>query len=101
MEHATRKLITVITEAVLERALSKDLDTLGASGYTFSDARGRGSRGVRQAGWEHGANLRLEILCDDAVAQKILTHLRAHYYDHYAMVLWVQDVGVLRPDKFT
>ena len=27
-------------------------------------------------------------------------HLRDRYYDHYAMVLFLQDVSVLRPEKF-
>jgi hypothetical protein len=30
----------------------------------------------------------------------VLTKLREKYYEHYAIVMWVQDVEVLRPDKF-
>lgn len=47
-----RTLITVITETAIEDALLRDLDKLGVRGYTVSDARGRGSRGVRDAAWE-------------------------------------------------
>lgn len=35
-----RKLVTVITEANLERDLVRELDALGVAGYTVSDARG-------------------------------------------------------------
>jgi len=30
----------------------------------------------------------------------LLSRLREKYYEHYAIVMWVQDVEVLRPDKF-
>ncbi len=100
MDRAIRKLITVVAESALERDLARDLDALGASGYTFSDARGRGSRGRRTSGWPHSGNVRVEVLCDEALAEKIVEHLRERYYDNYAMVLWVQDVAVLRPGKF-
>ncbi len=30
----------------------------------------------------------------------IAARLRERYYDHYAMILFLQDVSVLRPDKF-
>jgi hypothetical protein len=39
-----RKLVTVITEANLERDLVRELDALGVAGYTVSDARGRGDK---------------------------------------------------------
>jgi hypothetical protein len=101
MDLHTRKLVTVITEASLERDLIRDIDALGASGYTLSDARGRGHRGVRASTWEHSANLRVEVLCDAALAERLVAHLRERYYDNYAMVLFVQDVAVLRPGKFS
>lgn len=100
MEHPTRKLVTIITEAALERDLTRDLELLGIDGYTFSDARGRGTRGRRASTWEHNQNVRLEVLCDAALAARLIEHLRQRYYDDYAMVLWLQDVEVLRPEKF-
>jgi nitrogen regulatory protein PII len=66
VDKGIRKLITVVTEAGLERQLTRDLETLGASGYTITDARGRGTRGVRRSGWENESNIRIEIVCDDA-----------------------------------
>jgi hypothetical protein len=44
-----RTLLTVITEAAIEQTLLRDLDRLGVRGYTVTDARGRGGRGVRDA----------------------------------------------------
>jgi hypothetical protein len=100
MEQHVRRLLTVVTEASLERSLLADLAVLGARGYTITDARGQGHRGKRALDWEHGGNIRLEVICDAALAARLVAHLRERYYDHYAMVLFVQDVEVLRPEKF-
>lgn len=100
MEKHVRKLLTVITEASLERRLLEDLEQLGARGYTVTEARGKGHRGKRALDWEHGANIRLEVVCDAKLAESIADHLRARYYDHYAMILFAHDVEVMRADKF-
>lgn len=96
----TRKLLTVVTEAVLESSLVQDLDRLGASGYTVVNARGRGSRGVRVGDWSSNSNIRLEVVCDVDLARKISHHLKDKYYSDYAMILYLSDVEVLRPEKF-
>lgn len=100
MQSRTRKLLTVITEAALEGTLTRDIDRLGARGYTITDARGKGGRGVRDAGWEVSGNVRIEVVCDAATAEAIAAHLQEHYYDDYAMILFVSDVDVLRTQKF-
>ena len=96
----TRKLMTIVTEAVIEQPLLKDLERLGAHGYTVTNARGKGNRGVRDAGWEANANIRIEVVCDMATAKDIAQHLKATYYDNYAMIMMLSDVQVMRPDKF-
>ncbi|MFG0283242.1 MAG: DUF3240 family protein [Phycisphaerales bacterium JB039] len=100
MEPHSLRLVTVITEAVIEKEIIQELTALGVSGYTITDVRGKGHRGVRTTGWEHGANIRVEIVCQDALARAIAEHLRERYYDNYAMILYISDVEVLRPEKF-
>jgi hypothetical protein len=95
-----RKLLTIITEAALEGTLVRDIERLGANGYTITDARGKGRRGVRNAGWEATSNIRVEVLCDAETAVAIAAHLREHYYRDYAMTLFLVDAGVWRPEKF-
>lgn len=95
-----RKLLTVICEAALEETLLNDLESLGARGYTVTDARGKGSRGRRDATWGPLANIRIEVLCTADTAAAICAALREHYYADYSMVLFVADVDVLRPEKF-
>lgn len=100
MEPNQRKLLTIVTEALLENSITTALNELGASGYTIVNARGRGTRGVRDAGWESSSNIRVEVLCDEASAVRIAESLRDRFYDDYAMILYISDVTVLRPDKF-
>lgn len=98
--HQTRKRVTIITEAAIESMLLDDVEKLGAHGYTVSEARGKGSRGVRSGSWGASANIRLEVICDDATADKIMRHMWDRYYNDYAMILFAHDVEVLRPEKF-
>lgn len=100
MKTNQRKLLTIITEALLESSITAALDELGASGYTVVNARGRGSRGMRDAGWESSGNIRVEVVCDAELAERIAEKFRDRFYDHYAMILYISDIAVLRPDKF-
>jgi hypothetical protein len=100
MAMTTRKILTVVTEAALEDTLVREIEALGARGYTITDARGKGGHGKRDATWAPHANIRLEVLCDAATAEAISAALRERYYDNYSMVLYVGDVEVLRPEKF-
>ncbi len=100
MTGTPRKLLTIVTEAALEGLLVKDFESLGARGYTITDARGKGSRGRRDAAWDENRNIRIEILCDAVVAEAIARHLEATYYEHYGMVLYVAEVLVRRAEKF-
>lgn len=100
MQTEIRKLLTIVCEASLEARVLADMERLGARGYTLTEARGKGSRGVRDAGWDRSANLRIEVVCEAPVATAIAEHLRAQYYQHFAMILFMSDVEVLRPQKF-
>jgi hypothetical protein len=95
-----RTLLTIVTESVLERQLAEDIKRLGAHGYTITEARGEGSRGVRSADWEYNANIRIETICEQSVAEAILAHLVRTYYANYAMIAFTSEVEVMRPEKF-
>lgn len=95
-----RTLLTIITEGAIEEILLRDLERLGVRGYTVSDARGRGGRGVRDATWGEVSNIRLEVICSRTLAETILHHFQKHYYANYAMVAFLHDVEILRPEKF-
>ncbi len=98
--NARRKLLTVICETDIERKLSDDVMALGAHGYTVTEARGRGAHGERDAAWGPSGNIRMEVICEAAVADAISAHLRNTYFANYSMVLYMADVEVLRDAKF-
>ncbi|MDZ3822697.1 MAG: hypothetical protein U0S76_03755 [Pseudoxanthomonas sp.] len=100
MATAVRKLVTIVTEARIERQLLAAVEAAGARGWTITDVRGKGSRGVRRAEFDLSGNLRLEVVCETAVAEAIAASVRERFYADYAMILYLQDVEVLRPEKF-
>jgi nitrogen regulatory protein PII len=100
MQLYTRRMVTIVTEAALERVLVAELESLGVRGFTITDARGKGSRGTRQSEWAQEGNVRVEVICDPALADRVATRVREKFYDHYAMILFMQDVSVLRSEKF-
>lgn len=55
---------------------------------------------MRSAGWDTEGNIRLEIICNRELAERIAEHLQARYYDHFAMVCYLAQVDVLRGEKF-
>ena len=78
----------------------RDLEKLGVRGYTVTDARGRGSRGMHSGAYDATANIRIEVICLRSLAESAVKHLQAHYYANYAMVAFLQDVEIFRPEKF-
>ena len=94
------KHVVLIAEKALEEKLEADVMRLGAHGYTVTDVRGCGSQGVRAGTWDADQSIRLEVLCDGSTALAITKHVEAAYFQHYAIVAFVGDVGVLRPQKF-
>lgn len=93
------KLVTIITERILEDRLLRALDRLGSKGYTLTQATGRGSRGVRASEWE-GPDTRIETLVSPEVADAIVAHVAETFFEHYAVIVYVQDAEVVRGEKY-
>lgn len=93
-------LVTVIAEGVLEERLIQQLHSLGARGHTRTEVRGHGTRGITDSFWD-GPQIKIETLVSAEVADRILTHLAAHYFADYAVVAYAQPVNVVRGDKYS
>jgi len=100
MHTHSRKLLVVICEAALEKALAEDARRLGAAGYTVADVRGSGRGGTREGAWEADRSVEIKVICDAEVAERLAAHVLATYCQHYAVTLYLGDVSVLRPEKF-
>lgn len=99
MKTTLLKRVTLVAEAVLADRIFEDIIRLGATGYTVTEAEGRGSRGVRASDWE-GKNIKVETLVKPEVADKILECLAAKYFEHFVVVVYAHDVEVVRGDKY-
>ena len=95
----TLKRVTIIAEALLEARLLADLERLGSKGFTIVEARGRGSRGVRASEWE-GQNLKLETIVSPEVADRIMMRMSEAYFQHYAVIAYLENVEVVRGEKY-
>ena len=93
------KIVTIISERILEEKLLRAVVKLGATGYTLTQVTGVGSRGVRASEWE-GPDTRIETLVSDEVAEAIVDHIADKYFEHYAVIVYVQDAHVVRGDKY-
>jgi nitrogen regulatory protein P-II 2 len=100
MDKHQRTLLVIIAEANLERLLVQDVKRLGAAGYTVIDVRGGGHSGVREGTWEADRTIRMEVVCETGVADRIATTLLAEYGKHYGLTIYFSEVQVLRPNKF-
>lgn len=94
MKITKAKVVTIITESILEKKLIAELKKLGISGYTIEDVRGEGKRGFRGSDWDQTSNVRIQVVCDEVLADKITNHLRNNYFDRYAMFVFKFEADV-------
>jgi len=87
-------LLTILSEAVLENTLIEEIMTLGAKGYTISDARGRGTHGVRNGKWTAGGNIRIEVIGDAELCSSIVQRLQAEYERDYGLLMFTCPVEI-------
>jgi hypothetical protein len=100
MERKQVVLVTVVAESVLEHRLIRDLESAGSKGWTVTESRGRGSRGIRADEFD-GDSIHVESLVPAPVAERFMEVLVRDYFPHYAVVAWMADVSVVRADKFS
>lgn len=99
MNTTTLQLVTIVAERILKDRLTDAIKNLGAKGYTHTDVTGEGSRGVRASEWE-GHNVKIETVVSKQVARAIVEHIAANYFQHHAVIVYAQDVHVVRGDKY-
>lgn len=93
------RLLTIVAERLLRDRILRHLDQMGVSGYTVIDSEGRGSRGLMVDEWQ-GENVEIQVLASRDVVDRIAAKMRERYFEHYSIILFAQDVDVLRGDKY-
>jgi nitrogen regulatory protein PII len=99
MKTVPMKRVTVVGENAIQGQLAKEIHELGATGYTYTVVHGEGAKGIRPSRWE-GPNAKIEIVATPEVAERICEHIAQNYFAHYAIIVFLDDVYVLRGEKF-
>jgi hypothetical protein len=87
-------LLAILTEAVLENDIIEVIMSLGAKGYTISEARGRGAHGLRTGKWSAGTNLRIEVVGSVELCARIVERLQADYEKNYGLLMFTHPVDL-------
>ena len=95
-----KKLLVIITEAIIEKALISDAKRLGAQGYTVYDVRGGSQNTTHEGDWDADRMIEMKIICDEAVADAMASHVIEHYAENYGVSLFFSSIEVVRPAKF-
>lgn len=94
------KLVTIIALDSLEAKIVQDMDKLEIRGYTISPAHGKGLHSKKISDWE-GTNIRIESLVSEEKGKRLVEMIRDKYLNKYGVVLFVTNVEVLRPERYS
>ncbi|MFO8025897.1 P-II family nitrogen regulator [Thiohalophilus sp.] len=95
------KLVTVITSDVLEEHLVGRVRHRGASGYTIVRARGAGSSGEQSGMLDIDTNIKFHVIMPTERLSGLLDDLEQLINKGHHLTVFVSDVSVLRPEKYT
>mgnify|MGYP003132236162 CR=1 FL=1 len=99
MQLTPLKCITIVSERFLKKEIIELIKNSGAKGYTITDAVGEGSRGIRASEWE-GKNVKIETIVSDEAAESIIKSISNEYFANYAVIVYTNEVKVVRGDKY-
>ena len=94
------KLLTITCEILAQENILEILKNHEITGYTKYEVDGNGSRGLRGQGLKNEKNIKIEIIIREEKLQDIVEEISRTLFANFAIVLYVSNVGVLRPEKF-
>ncbi len=96
----TIRRVTVYADAALEDSLLAKLTELGSNGYTVVDCRGKGEHSVVANLFSEVSHVRIELLVQAAVAERIIDVLASGHYQSRAVAACVETVQVAANERF-
>lgn len=100
MSFHARALLTIVTEALLEKDLIELFKAQQIRGWTITPARGKGTRGEKHGTFDANENIRIEVVAQANILESLSGLIQEKFGSDYALVQWVSDVKVLRGEKF-
>jgi hypothetical protein len=100
MKNVSRaRLVTIITPSEFVDRLAEMLRSLGARGYTMTNARGRGIHGPKGLGLFDAGNTRIETIVPPAVADELLENIVKDYSGN-EIIAFAHDVEAVPKGHF-
>lgn len=93
-ELVTVRRITVVTHNRLEEMLVNQFAQLGAKGFTAMDCRGRGEHELLQDAFAGATRVRIEVIVQPDVADKILEYLETPQFAHQPIMASIETLEV-------
>lgn len=99
------KRVSIVTEKLNEREIERIVEEAGATGYTVFEGSGKGRHGVktrdRPSMVEGFSLVKIEVIvANRETAEAIAERVAATYFRNYAGIVYIDDVEVLRGEKF-
>ena len=94
------KLLTVTCEVLAQKNILEILNRHGITGYTLYEVDGNGSKGIRGQGFKNEKNVKIEIISTEARLKDIVEEIARSLFLDFAIIVYLSDVQVLRPEKF-
>jgi nitrogen regulatory protein PII len=94
------KLLTITCEILAQKNIIEILEKHEITGYTTYEVDGNGTRGIRGQGFKNEKNVKVEVIMREEKLQDVVEEISRTLFANFAIVLYVSEVGVLRPEKF-
>lgn len=94
------KLLTITCEILAQKNILEILNKHDITGYTTYEVDGKGVRGIRGQGLKNEKNVKVEVIMREEKLSDIVEEISRTLFANFAIVLYVTDVGVVRPEKF-
>jgi nitrogen regulatory protein PII len=86
------KLLTITCEILAQENILEILKN--------NEITGNGARGLRGQGFKNEKNVKIEVIIREEKLQDVVEEISRTQFANFAIVLYVSDIGVLRPEKF-
>jgi nitrogen regulatory protein PII len=94
------KMLTITCEVLAQENIIEILKKHKITGYTTYEVDGNGERGLRGQGFKNEKNAKIEVIMREEKLPDVVEEISRTLFANFAIVLYVSDVGVLRPEKF-
>ena len=94
------KLLTITCEILAQENILEILKKHEITGYTKYEVDGNGARGWRGQRYKNEKKIKIAVLMREEKLQDVHEEISRTQFANFAIVLYVSDVGVLRPEKF-